>query len=93
MFRKYSKLEDFQLKEIHKILIIQQKPFGDILLNTGYLPELRRHFPQAQIDFLIQRPYLTVLEDNPTWTIWLWWRNRKAGVFITSFHKSAPPLR
>jgi ADP-heptose:LPS heptosyltransferase len=65
MFDTYQKLESYQLVEIKKILIIQQKPYGDILLNTGYLPELRRHFPRAQIDYLIQRPYVTVLEDNP----------------------------
>ena len=63
--RKIQRLNRNQLASIHKILIIQQKPFGDILLNTGYLPELRRHFPKAQIDYLIQRPYLTILEDNP----------------------------
>ena len=65
MAKKYQKLTETQLAEIKKILIIQQKPFGDILLNTGYLPELRRKFPAAQIDYLIQRPYLTILEDNP----------------------------
>ncbi len=62
---KIQKLNRDQLASIHKILIIQQKPFGDILLNTGYLPELRRQFPKAQIDYLIQRPYITILEDNP----------------------------
>lgn len=58
-------LNNEQLKSIQKILIIQQKPFGDILLNTGYFEELRRHFPEAQIDYLIQKPYKTILEDNP----------------------------
>ena len=58
-------LTNEQLKTINKILIIQQKPFGDILLNTGYFKELRRHFPKAQIDYLIQTPFVTVLEDNP----------------------------
>jgi ADP-heptose:LPS heptosyltransferase len=65
MLRNYKRLEEYQLREIKKILIIQQKPFGDILLNTGYLPALRKHFPDAEIDYLIQRPYLTILEDNP----------------------------
>lgn len=60
-----EKLTEAQLKEINKILIIQQKPFGDILLNTGYLPELRRHFPRARIDYLIQKPFVTILEGNP----------------------------
>lgn len=58
-------LNEEQKKEIKKILIIQQKPFGDILLNTGYFEELRRHFPKAQIDYLIQKPFKTILEDNP----------------------------
>jgi len=65
MRHAYSRLNGRQLREIKKILIVQQKPFGDILLNTGYLPELRRHFPDAQIDYLVQRPYATILEDNP----------------------------
>lgn len=65
MPRFYNRLNQTQLEKIKKILIVQHKPFGDILLNTGYLPELRRHFPDAQIDYLIQRPYLTILEDNP----------------------------
>ena len=63
--RKLQKLTAAQIDSIHRILIIQQKPFGDILLNTGYLPELRRHFPEARIDYLIQRPYISVLKDNP----------------------------
>jgi len=58
-------LSNSQAAGIKKILIIQHKPFGDVLLNTGYLPELRRRFPEAQIDYLIQRPFMTILENNP----------------------------
>jgi ADP-heptose:LPS heptosyltransferase len=58
-------IPEIELVKIRKILIIQYKPFGDILLNTGYFPFLREKFPKSQIDFLIQRPYLTLLEDNP----------------------------
>ncbi len=58
-------LSNQEIKDIKKILIIQYKPFGDILLNTAYLPKLRARFPHTQIDFLIQKPYLTILEDNP----------------------------
>ena len=60
-----ERLSKDQLKQIKKILIIQQKPFGDILLNTGYFKELRRHFPNVQIDYLVQKPYKTILEGNP----------------------------
>ncbi len=54
-----------ELARIGKILIIQYKPFGDVLLNTAYLPALRTGFPHARIDYLIQRPYITLLENNP----------------------------
>ncbi len=59
------KLTDEQLKEIKRILIIQYKPFGDVLLNTAYLPALRKKFPDATIDFLVQKPFKTILENNP----------------------------
>lgn len=60
-----SEISETELQHITKILILQYKPFGDILLNTGYLPALRKKFPHAQIDYLIQKPFITVLEDNP----------------------------
>jgi len=58
-------LTEEQLRSIRKILIIQYKPFGDVLLNTAYLPALRKRFPDATIDFLVQRPFRTILADNP----------------------------
>jgi ADP-heptose:LPS heptosyltransferase len=63
--RQHKTISEEDRASIRKILIIQYKPFGDILLNTGYFEALRQRFPAAQIDFLIQRPYLTILEDNP----------------------------
>jgi len=54
-----------EIESISKILIIQYKPFGDVLLNTAYLPALRARFPHARIDYLVQRPYVTLLENNP----------------------------
>ncbi|MBN1781161.1 glycosyltransferase family 9 protein [bacterium] len=65
MQEQFRQLTDAEKKEIRKILIIQQKPFGDVLLNTGYFAELRRHFPHAEIHYLVQRPYATILEENP----------------------------
>ena len=29
---------EFDARKIKKILIVQYKPFGDVLLNTAYLP-------------------------------------------------------
>jgi len=70
-----------ELKTIKKILIIQYKPFGDILLNTGYLPALRKRFPDAQIDYLIQKPYKTVLEDNPNLDNLILMEKKRSGSF------------
>jgi heptosyltransferase-3 len=53
------------LDRIRRLLIIQIRPFGDVLLNTGYLPFLRRRLPHTRIDFLVRHPYEKVLEENP----------------------------
>lgn len=58
-------MKKFQSEEIKKILILQYKPFGDVLLNTGYLPTLREKFKNVKIDFLVRKPYDIVLRDNP----------------------------
>jgi len=47
----FKRIPEEELGKIRKILLIQYKPFGDVLLNTGYLPTLRKHFPNAQIDY------------------------------------------
>ena len=56
---------NIDLNQIKKVLIIQIRPFGDVLLNTSYFPFLRKKLPDAKIDFLVCRPYHKVLENNP----------------------------
>ncbi len=56
---------EFQSEKIKKILILQYKPFGDVLLNTGYLPHLKEKFQNVEIDFLVRKPYDIVLRNNP----------------------------
>ncbi|MDD4156475.1 MAG: glycosyltransferase family 9 protein [Candidatus Cloacimonetes bacterium] len=58
-------ISDTQLKTIKRILILQYKPFGDVLLNTAYLFPLRKAFPDAKIDYLVQRPFKVILDGNP----------------------------
>lgn len=53
------------LSQVRSVLIIQIRPFGDVLLNTGYLPFLRKKLPRARIDFLVKHPFDSVLADNP----------------------------
>jgi ADP-heptose:LPS heptosyltransferase len=53
------------LKAVERLLLIQIRPFGDVLLNTPYLPALRQQLPHAEIDFLVRHPYQSVLRRNP----------------------------
>jgi len=55
----------FKKDHVHRILIIQLQPFGDVLLNTSYLEAIRQHFPTAKLDFLVSKPYDSVLTNNP----------------------------
>ncbi len=51
--------------EIKKILIIQFRPFGDLILSTAGTELLKQHFPQAQQHFLAEPPFVDVLEEHP----------------------------
>ena len=57
-------LMNIDINNIKNILIIQFRPFGDVLLNTSYFPALREQFPNAKIDFLVKKPYDAVLLNN-----------------------------
>ncbi|MBI3291374.1 MAG: tetraacyldisaccharide 4'-kinase [Elusimicrobia bacterium] len=48
-----------------KILVIQIKRIGDVLLTTPALAALRGQFPQATIDILVDRRWAEVLENLP----------------------------
>ncbi|MBN1558834.1 glycosyltransferase family 9 protein [candidate division KSB1 bacterium] len=54
------------LSRIEKILVVQPKPFGDVLLTSAYLPALRRRFPQARIDFFVTKPYDRMVYKHPS---------------------------
>jgi len=48
-----------------KILVVQLRRLGDILLTTPVLPYLKSIFPNAQVDFLTEPPGKQVLDTNP----------------------------
>ena len=66
--------------KIRKILILQYKPFGDILLNTGYLPFLKEKFPNAEIHFMVKRPYDQALLNNPSIDKLIAFTDKKKGI-------------
>lgn len=50
---------------MQKILLIQLRQLGDILLTTPCTRELRKRYPHAQIDILTHTMGRLILKDNP----------------------------
>ncbi len=50
---------------IRKILIIQLRAIGDVVLTTAVLPVLRKHFPQAKLHFLTASAVAPLLQGLP----------------------------
>lgn len=48
-----------------RVLLIQLRQLGDIILTTPSIRALRKHYPDAQIDFLSHRMGRLILENNP----------------------------
>ena len=47
-----------------KILVIQQKMIGDVLVSSLLCNNLRKAYPNAQIDYMVYKSTLPVLEGN-----------------------------
>lgn len=56
---------DIKVDEIKKILIIKPRGIGDIILSTIILENLRNHFHNSKIDYLVESFAKEVLENNP----------------------------
>ncbi|MDD1679317.1 MAG: glycosyltransferase family 9 protein, partial [Methanomicrobiales archaeon] len=50
---------------IRRILLIKLRAVGDVILSTIVLKNLRTAFPDAQIDFLTERPSRDIVRGNP----------------------------
>lgn len=48
-----------------KILIIQHKMIGDVLICSLLCENIKKHLPNVQIDYLVNKNTLPVLENNP----------------------------
>ncbi len=48
-----------------KFLVIQTAFIGDVVLATGMVEKLHRHFPGAQIDFLVRKGNEGLLQNHP----------------------------
>jgi len=52
------------LVQPEKILVIKLRAIGDVVLSSIVLENLRQAFPEAQIDFLTEKPSRTIIENN-----------------------------
>lgn len=50
-----------------KILVIQQKMIGDVLVSSIICDNLRKAYPTAQIDYLVNESTVAVLEGNASY--------------------------
>lgn len=48
-----------------RILVIQHKMIGDVLLTSLLCENIKKTFPHATVDYLVNRNTLPVLENNP----------------------------
>jgi len=55
---------DIERDGIGKLLVIKLRAVGDVILSTAALPNLRAAFPDATIDFLVERNCREVIEGN-----------------------------
>lgn len=67
-----------------KFLVIQTAFTGDVVLATPLVEKLRRHYPDATIDFLLRQGNETLFDDHPHIRQVLVWEKKKrkyAGLF------------
>lgn len=48
-----------------KILVIRLSSLGDIVLTTAVFPNLRAHYPDAEISVLVKAEYADLFDNNP----------------------------
>ena len=51
--------------DVRKIIIVKLRAVGDVVLATAVLPSLRKAFPAARIDFLVESAGREVVEGSP----------------------------
>jgi lipopolysaccharide heptosyltransferase II len=70
---------------VKKILIIQTAFLGDVILATPVISELKRIFPNSEIDFLVRKGNESLLNNNPHLQK-VFILNKSEGKFKSIFH-------
>jgi lipopolysaccharide heptosyltransferase II len=58
-------IKNIDKNKIKKILILRPRAIGDVILTTPFIRNVKREFPDAQIDYLVEPFVKPVLEGNP----------------------------
>ncbi len=53
------------MNKVKSILIIRLRKIGDIVLTTPSLVAIKELFPQAETDYIVERPYEELIENHP----------------------------
>ena len=64
---------------MRKILVIQTASLGDVIIATALLEKLHAHYPEAEVEMLVQKPAASLLKGHPFLHHILTWdkKNRK----------------
>jgi ADP-heptose:LPS heptosyltransferase len=52
------------MQELKKVLVFRPRFLGDIILSTGLAEAIHSHNPEAEIWFLVEDPYQSVLQNH-----------------------------
>ena len=78
------KCQDDGLVELNKILMVRPSALGDVCRTVPVLASLRRAYPEARIDWVVQDSFVAAVEHHPALTQVIpfprmrfarWWRN------------------
>ena len=58
-----------------KILVIQKKFMGDVLVTSTILPLLKDKFPDSEISFLLEEKHAQILIENPYINQYIFFKN------------------
>jgi lipopolysaccharide heptosyltransferase II len=82
---------------IRRILIVRVDLLGDVVLSTPAVRALRRAYPRAKIDMLVQAPYDGILEGDPDINrVHIWnphvWRNPRNWASLSTWTQALGAL-
>ncbi len=83
--------KEIQKEKIHKILLINLQGIGDIIETTPLLTEIKKHYPNTQIDYLCYQENGALLENDVRINNLI--KRQKEGIINNDFLKTLKQIR